>query len=530
MNEVQERQSITSRRAKLDRKLCIGWTVALVLSLALALDSLLTAPGKDLSVYIYVAQGIPSGDVPYLDRWDNKGPLTYLLTLAGKMMGGAYGVWLLGASFLLGSSWFAFKITREAFGLTAALLATTSFLVCFRIVADGGGLTEHYALLFQLLTIYLFFRLSQGNVKRDIPLCLAIGVLGAATFLLRPNLVGLWLTIGLYVAVQHWILGRRDTLRWMPWFVAGGLAILAVTAISFATFNAWSALWDAVFMYNFTYSDATLSDRLSVLLDLRRTLMMVSLPLAAGWCIGLYYLLSGKARGKCYEDILLLGLILLPVETVLVTTSGYGFNHYYLAVLPAVALVLAFLARFVLNQALVAPVLLATALIIPVVYYNLPDKESVYRGFIRIVDKYTHAEEITSDRYSNVAKRVRQLTDPDDPILVWGNQAQIYLQSKRDAPTRFFTQFPLINRGYADQSIRDEFISGVISNRPIVIVDTGDTRLPPLDRQKRSDWLPKGRRYIEPADYRPFFALVDSEYESVEEVDGFTVYKLVGRK
>ena len=315
MNEVQERQSITSRRAKLDRKLCIGWTVALVLSLALALDSLLTAPGKDLSVYIYVAQGIPSGDVPYLDRWDNKGPLTYLLTLAGKMMGGAYGVWLLGASFLLGSSWFAFKITREAFGLTAALLATTSFLVCFRIVADGGGLTEHYALLFQLLTIYLFFRLSQGNVKRDIPLCLAIGVLGAATFLLRPNLVGLWLTIGLYVAVQHWILGRRDTLRWMPWFVAGGLAILAVTAISFATFNAWSALWDAVFMYNFTYSDATLSDRLSVLLDLRRTLMMVSLPLAAGWCIGLYYLLSGKARGKCYEDILLLGLILLPVET-----------------------------------------------------------------------------------------------------------------------------------------------------------------------------------------------------------------------
>ena len=409
---------------RLERILHIGWAIALLLVLALALDSLVTAPGKDLSVYIYVAQGILTGDIPYLDRWDNKGPLTYLLTLVGTMLGGAYGIWLLGAAFLLASSWFAFKTARDAFGNTAALLSTTLFLFCFRKVADGGGLTEHYALFFQFLTIFLFLRLSQGSAKRDVPLCLLIGALGAATFMLRPDLIGLWLAIGLYWAIQLWIFQRRDTLRWMFWSIAGGLAALMLVALVFTGLGAWGALWDAVIVYGFTYSDASLINRLGVLRDLRRTLVVISLPLVAGWCIGLYYQFSGKARGKSFEDILLLGLILLPVEILLVTVSGYQFNHYYVAVLPAATLTLAFLARFIMNQSLTAPLFLVTVLLIPVVYYNLPEHRVPYRSFIRIVEKYMHAGEITSDRYSNVADRVRQMTEPDDLILVWGNQPQ----------------------------------------------------------------------------------------------------------
>ena len=384
--------------ARLEKFLFVGWVIAFVLVLVLAVDSLIAAHGKDLSVFIYVAQGIPSGDIPYVDRWDQKGPLTYLLTLVGTLLGGSYGIWLLGAAFLLGSTWFAFKVTREAFGATAALIAITLFLFTFRIVADGGGLTEHYALLFQCSTVFLFLRLNLGRAKCEPLVCAVIGVLGAATFLLRPNLIGVWLAIGLYWALQFWVFHRREVLTWVLWSAAGGLSVLALAALALAVFGAFGAFWDAAIVYNFAYSDASFINRLGVLRDLRRTLMVVSLPLVTGWGMGLYYQFSGRAKGTSFEHVLPLGLILLPIETILLTTSGYQFNHYYVAMLPAAALTLAFLAKFALGRNTATPLLLVTVLLVPVVYYNLPDYRTSYRSFTRIVEKYVHAGDITTDR------------------------------------------------------------------------------------------------------------------------------------
>ena len=281
----------------------------------------------------------------------------------------------------------------------------------------------------------LFLRLNQGRAKSETLVCAAIGVLGAATFLLKPNLIGVWLAIGLYWALQFWAFHRREAMNWVLWSSVGGLAVLALAAFAFVVVGAFGALWDAVFVYNFKYSDVTLINRLGVLRDLRLTLMMVSLPLMAGWCIGLYYQFTGKAKGTSFEQLLPLSLVLLPLETLLLATSGYKFNHYYIAILPAAALTLAFLAWFITNRSKTAPLLLATLLLIPVVYYNLPDYRVPYRTVTRTVDKYVHPGDITTDRYTNVSERVRQLTTSDDNILVWGNQPQIYLQSGRDAPT-----------------------------------------------------------------------------------------------
>ena len=74
--------------------------------------------------------------------------------------------------------------------------------------------------------------------------------------------------------------------------------------------------------------------------------------------------------------------------------------------------------------------------------------------------------------------------------------------------------------------MRDEFVSGIVNNKPAFIVETGDGRLPPLDSTERDEWEPNGRRYVEPDAIKGFFDLVDSAYEAVEEVDDFTIYKL----
>ena len=187
-------------------------------------------------------------------------------------------------------------------------------------------------------------------------------------------------------------------------------------------------------------------------------MLILSLPLAAGWFAGLYYRLGRQAQGQDFKGLLSLALILCPIELVLVTLSGYQFNHYYLAVLPSFTLVIAFLVWFVVDQRLVAPVFLTTALLFSVIYYSVPSR-GVAKDIAGFVDKYAHVNEVASSGfYSNVARRVQQATEPGDLILSWGTQSTIYVLSKRDAPSRFFTQFPLINLNYANQKIRIEFI------------------------------------------------------------------------
>ena len=357
-------------------------------------------------------------------------------------------------------------------------------------------------------------------------LCLAIGALGAAAFLLRANLVGVWLAIGAYWMAQP----SKNKMRPLLWAVAGGAAILFCAALVMAITGMWGAFWSAAIVYNFGYSDASFFNRLGVWRDLRGEMLLLSLPLAAGWFSGLYYRLSGKAGRKRFEGLLSLLLILCPIELVLVTASGYQFNHYYLALLPAFTLIIAFLVWFVVDQRLVAPVFLAAVLLISVIYYSVPSR-GIATGLTAKIDKYANIGEVASSgHYANVAQRVQQATKPGDLILSWGNQPAVYVLSEREAPTRFFTQFPLINLNYENEEIRNEFISDVLNNRPAIIIDTGDRRLPPLDVAERREWVPSGRRYLEADSYQAFFDFVKAEYEVVEEVDGSKLYGLRRRE
>jgi hypothetical protein len=63
-------------------------------------------PDRDSGVYLYV-DAHPSGDTPYVDVWDHKGPLIYFINALGVSIdpGGEKGIWLLEAIALFASGW-----------------------------------------------------------------------------------------------------------------------------------------------------------------------------------------------------------------------------------------------------------------------------------------------------------------------------------------------------------------------------------------------------------------------------------------
>ena len=135
-----------------------AWAIGIVVLFLLALDSFVSKPGVDSSLYIYASKGILEGDLPYLDRWVNKGPLLLLLNLIGLVIHKTWGLWIVQGLFLLGASTSAFLVLRRGFGIIPAFFAIALFLTFFSRFAPPGNFTEQYGLLFQFLTLYLFLR------------------------------------------------------------------------------------------------------------------------------------------------------------------------------------------------------------------------------------------------------------------------------------------------------------------------------------------------------------------------------------
>ena len=200
-----------------------------------------------------------------------------------------------------------------------------------------------------------------------------------------------------------------------------------------------------------------------------------SLLVIAGWLIGLGFFFT-KGKDEPRKSLLVLALILLPLEVIIASLSGFVYAHYFLPSLPVVSLLLAFLVWLTLRQNLIAPTLLTTVLLLGAFYFSLP-----LSNFPRLAEKYTADSLIVEDRESLVAARVREETEPGDNSGV-GKGARIYLLADRDAPTRYFYHHPLVKPHFTTQSMRDEFLLNLKSDMPVLIIDSRLDWFAPLDR------------------------------------------------
>lgn len=505
----------------------IGWAVVLAFLFVLAVDSFVAPPGAegDSAVFVYVAQGILQGEVPYLDRWDHKGPLIYLINVIGLAISQLWGVWAIQTLFLSGSAFAAFTLLRKAFGYLPAFFSLAIFLTYFSRFGSPGNYVEQYNLLFQLLALYLFMRSEEEpqtapKGSRFALLHLAIGALGAAAFLLRQNLVALWVVIGLY-----WLIRRGASLRKLAWAVVGGGGVLLVVAGLFAGLGAWGALWDAVFLFNFAYSDASLQDRIGLVGGLIDLLFPVVLLAVFGWCLGLsQQVRKGMEKGR-RGSLVAICMPLLPLEALSLSLSGVGHRHYYVTALSVLAILVAYPLWYALKRRPAASLALSFALLAAAVYYAAPTATIPF-----LAEKYISADSAPGTIKHPQAARLRDLiqagTSESDTILVWGRGAWIYLIAERDAASRFFYDAPLTMPNYTNAAIHEEFLSAVTRREPRLIVQVDNTRVPPVASAQRSEWRQFPRFAYDSERFQPFFRFVEENYLLADETPYFTIYAL----
>jgi hypothetical protein len=437
-------------------------------------------PHRDSGVFLYVAERILSGDVPYRDVWDHKPPGVYYLNALALLLPGpgGWGVWLLSVATLASALGLSWRLLSRAFGPVPALVATALWPLILA-TEDFTNYLELYALPLQFGVLALFWHGERrgGHAASD----LAIGALAGGLLLLRPNLIGVPLAVGIVVLVAHRERGRLGELvPRLGRFALGALAVLAPVAGYFLAVGAFGDLLDQAFTYNVSYAGGDLASKAVaagvgwiVLASSGASVLVVG---AAAWLM----LADEARRGRLVDDparpLLAVAAVGLPLEVLLASVSGQTYAHYYLAWLAVLAVLMAWavgrLWRALTRHGgeLAATRRWAAALAVAVAVAVV--------GQVVLEVRDLRGE----TQLSGTLAYLRSETEETDAVLIWGAEAGLSWASDRESPVRLIYQYPLVTPGYSTPSLSAEFVAELERRPPALVIDASEASAPsPVD-------------------------------------------------
>lgn len=411
----------------------------------------------DSGTFAYCGGRMAVGDVLYRDCWDNKPPLVYAINALIVLLGGhnPWAVWWFQMLWMTAASVMFYMVARRAWKRPlAAAWGTMLFLgtTLTPTYYTNGNITETYLLLPLVLTAgVLYAYLNQRNGWWMV----AAGVLTAAAGLLKPTYIGLGAAVALIVLLYNL---RRHSLakglKDVGLFALGLLVPLALVAFAWQQMGALDDLVYAVLKHNVGYVEAGLSWR-----SVRGTLaQFIKVQPLAGlfWLAFISAIIFGFLRIKQWgkdrsawlpqEDVTVwwaVGLMLaVPIQMISIGISGKNFGHYFLEVMPALALLAGAGVVAILNpsqtfklpkSALVSLGIAAFALTV------LWGRGAISQGVIEFKNlaQFTREPDTWTYHPSEVEQYILDHSQPDDSVLIWATHIDIDFVTNRRSPTRY---------------------------------------------------------------------------------------------
>lgn len=475
-------------------------------------------PSLDSGYYLYTGQQILQARQPYVDFWESKPPGIFYLNALGLWLGRGtrWGVWALEFLALSLAAALGWDAMRRRWDSTAAWLGTFCWLLGLNAVLDGGNLTEEFALPLAFLALWALWRSQTAPASRIFPFLL--GAAFAGGFLLRANntasaLAGV-LTWGLEALLNRDLrtLGRR--LFW------AGLAVfllLGGLALAFALSGSFRTLLEAALLFNFSLQ----KESHGVLPALTGGLNAIGIPAGFG-LLGLAAVLASPARRQPWAWGLALAL---AGEILFSAVSGRGYAHYYILWMPVLGLLSAGLFASLPGLTQPARVWLLPALL---------GLALLMGGFTTLQDFGGLAQRLAVERGKGVeiddpaAKYLRENSQPQDLVLVWGGRLGLNVMARRSSPSAVLF-YPLLADSPLSAGLAERFYADLQAHPPALIVDTcavDQDLLPCLDPVTRREQEKAGGLWpFLPENIRQVYAWFDENYLLEKRIQNYVLYR-----
>jgi len=286
----------------------------------------------DEASFLLVGDDILRGHLPYIHAWDNKPPLAFLpfaLVLAAFGENGV-GSRILGMVLVFLGAWFLYRAALRFVGGKAALWGSV-LLVLYASAPPGsfGTMSEH--LLLPLLCLIMHRLLEPDASGRHL---LGTGIVLGAAVLVRLNMA--YACVGLAAGLL--VLSSRGIVRRVSLVALGALAPLVLVALPYGITGNLDLFVRSVFRAPLAYAESGWLSRPEVLWVMARdSVRWGSLFLTLPFLGGVFLLVRDARGGPVSGRLLGAWAILFASILVSMTGSRRYFDHYFIQVLPFVA-------------------------------------------------------------------------------------------------------------------------------------------------------------------------------------------------
>jgi hypothetical protein len=465
---------------------------------------------RDPGVFLYSGWRLLNGEVPYIGFWDHKPPLIYLINSIGLFISGnsTWGVWFIESFFLFLASITSYKLIKKMFGFFPAILGTFLWLMTCYYLVEGGNYTTEYTIPFQFLSLIIFFYSINNNKTFNF---FIIGIFGGIAFFLKPTSIGVWVSIIIYLLISSFQKeNMKSKIIEITSIIIGFLCIFILISIYFLKNNAFYEFIDSVFVYNFYYSTQNLGfrERLWNLINFSplRTTGIISISALAIPLI--IFELDNSTEDKLNNNRPLLIIILIDflIEWMLINLPGKSYIHYYLTLMPSLAIFSSYLFWIIDSQVIKSN-------------NNKMMKNTVYllifalMSLLSIRDYKNTSNYLNSHQADLIISFIQENSREDDYILLWGAESAVNFHSKRVSPSKYFYQYPLFKPGFTSEGKIIKFLDDIIINEPKFIIDTN-----------REDY-PFFEFPINTTEIMDRIEIIRSNYKEVGIIDNWVIYE-----
>ncbi len=439
--------------------------IAVAMALVCVADQAYQSMRTDMGIYLYAGWVLAEGGTVYLDFWEHKGPLFFLLNAVGAWLtpGKGLGLVLFEGAMVAGAFIVLERLLRRRLGLEWSFLAVLFALAAYLHFYHYGGFVQTLAVPAQVAAMAGFLgALDRGGRGWF----LLVGFAFAWGALLLPTSGASASVFAVVLFVHGWrSRGFGEAAVRGLWMSAGALSLIVPMVAWVWAEGAVAAGLEQYLIYNFLYVDnAGGGHRLESAMFFLFHLVGVGLfALLPSGLVGIGALGRWVGAGLAAA---------VALEFAMVILSGRTYTHYAanmaVATAPFVALALARL---------------------------MPDRIRALGLLVALVPSGVlgyHAWEAVKgttdrDRQRAVVEYVREATSPDETVLVLGVDPSLNFMAERRSPTRYMHQLPLAFPGFGTPERVGAFLDGLKAAPPALVVDTHDGNFTPMDAETLAD-------------------------------------------
>lgn len=414
----------------------------------------------DSFAYRYMGMLMAKGGVPYVDAFDNKGPVLYIIEYLGYIINRHYGIFLMELIFVLSFLLIQFCICSKFLPYKWSVICTLVSVspLSFTFV---GNMCEEYSLLFIAIGLYYFidyFVFHKANWYGLVLCGFSFGVV----LLIRPNMVVMWAVMCLAVIIKEIANNHSFPVKYLFLFTMGFLLIFIPVLVWLSCNGAVEECFKDYILSNFKYINHDNSST-QVLKALWGFFINTGMPAYVSSLVFMM-IFEKKADNNLFFHLFYVICLILTVCSL--SIKGVLYLNYAMIVTPLYAYPISVFFRFLLkknNKKInIICFLSCIAACLPLISFMFCNTINFSRSYMR-GNPYPAYEQ-------KVLDYIEMNTGVEDRILVLGYKCLYYVESDRLCSTKFYYQ---LNDNVTYPDGVETVISDINAELPKIIIVEG---------------------------------------------------------